>query len=73
MRFSRYKVLLTLILAAVSAHTFSRISRIFASVCFSSSVGFGGIFAAEANCEYVWKSVSVCLQVSFVIRQNELH
>lgn len=44
--------------------TFERISLILVSVCFSSSVGWGGMLAADANCEYVWNSVSVCLLVS---------
>jgi len=40
-------------------YTFSRISWILDSVCLSSSEGLGGMFAADANCEYVWNSVSV--------------
>jgi hypothetical protein len=39
--------------------TFSKSSWSFFSVSRSSSVGFGGMFAAEANCEYVWNKLSV--------------
>lgn len=40
--------------------TLSRISCRFVSVRSSSSEGFAGMFGVEANCEYVWNSVSVC-------------
>ena len=39
--------------------TFSNKSLIDASVCFSSSVGFAGMFEAVANWEYLWKYASV--------------
>jgi hypothetical protein len=40
--------------------TFSRISCSCDSVLNSSSEGLVGMLAAEAYCEYVWKSDSVC-------------
>ena len=42
-----------------SASLFSSSSCRFVSVLSSSSEGFWGMFGAAANCEYVWKSVSV--------------
>ena len=42
-----------------SASLFSSSSCRFVSVRSSSSEGFWGMLGAEANCEYVWKSVSV--------------
>lgn len=44
-----------------SASRFSSSSCRLVSVRSSSSEGFWGMLGAEANCEYVWNCVSVCV------------